>query len=132
VRSRRLLWILAAGTMLSGAAGFAALMAGMPAVIAAFGVARPIPAVEPANTIAAIDAAPLTDERRARRRPRCVECGWIESVREADAPGAGSAGREITVRLENGSSRVIVDDNPAAWRPGERVTIIDGLVGPGA
>ena len=33
---------------------------------------------------------------------------------------------EITVRLADGSSRVIIDAKPASWRPGERVIVIDG------
>ena len=33
---------------------------------------------------------------------------------------------EITVRLADGSSRMINDAKPARWRPGERVIVIDG------
>jgi len=33
---------------------------------------------------------------------------------------------EITVRLADGSSRVINDAKPARWRPGERVIVIEG------
>lgn len=82
----------------------------------------------------------------ARAKGRCAECGVIVSVREIDArdegagPGATSgavAGNQdelpvtsrhyaITVRLADGSSRVINDANPASWRPGERLIVIDG------
>ena len=55
----------------------------------------------------------------------------VPSVIANRAP-AGSAGGEITIRLMDGSSRVIADPNPAQWRPGERVMVIDGAVGPGA
>lgn len=83
----------------------------------------------------------------ARAKGRCAECGVIVSVREIGArdegagPGATSgavAGNQdelpvtairhyaITVRLADGSSRVINDANPASWRPGERLIVIDG------
>jgi len=62
---------------------------------------------------------------------KCRECGLIESIRETARQGEaillGSAAREITVRLDDGSNRVIVDMNPARWRLGERVSVIDGL-----
>jgi outer membrane lipoprotein SlyB len=70
----------------------------------------------------------------------------IESTRKIEAPdektGVNASGRiaaggetgrkpgrnyEITIRLRDGSMRVITDANPARWRHGERVTIIAGL-----
>jgi len=85
----------------------------------------------------------------ARARGRCAECGMIVSVRqiETHVKGAGhgaTAARasdqgelpapsighyEITVRLADGSSRVINDANPASWRPGERLIVIGGAGG---
>jgi hypothetical protein len=108
--------------MLLGTAGFAVLMA--RSLPGASREARPALSVE--------SAAPAAEpsERRVRRRPRCEECGRIESIGASHDPAESS--REITVRLDDGSSRVIVDANPAAWRPGERVMVIDGRVGPGA
>ena len=53
----------------------------------------------------------------------------------AENPGsapARSTNYEITVRLQDGSSRVMSDTNPGRWRLGERVKVIDGLAGPGA
>jgi len=108
-----------AATLL-GAAGFAVLMS--TSLAAASRKARPVPSVE-------LEAQPA--ESLARRKPRCAECGLVESVSASRAP-TGSAGREITIRLMDGSSRVIADPNPAEWRPGERVMVIDGVVGPGA
>jgi len=35
---------------------------------------------------------------------------------------------EITVRLEDGSSRVIAEANAPAWRAGDRVRIVDGVI----
>jgi hypothetical protein len=79
------------------------------------------------------------------RAYRCAECGVIESTREIEARDkssrANASGRiaaggeieetrarnyEITIRLQDGSMRVITDANPARWRYGERVTIIAG------
>ena len=34
----------------------------------------------------------------------------------------------ITVRFEDGSSRVIHEANPSAWRPGDRVKVINGAI----
>lgn len=86
------------------------------------------------------------------RAYRCAECGVIESTREIEAPdektgvnvpariAAGNRGEtegkpvrnyEITIRLRDGSMRVITDANPARWRPGERVKLIGGMDWPG-
>ena len=83
--------------------------------------------------------------RTTRARARCAECGVIQLTREIDTrnekTGAGAAGRtsaggeaeemptriyETVVRLQDGSIHVINDANPERWRPGERVTLIDG------
>ena len=82
------------------------------------------------------------------RAYRCAECGVIESTRKmkaaeertgVNAPGriAGSSrgeiegkparSYEITIRLQDGSMRVITDARSARWRQGERVTIIAGV-----
>jgi hypothetical protein len=72
---------------------------------------------------------------------KCAECGAVVSIRKPDnrraakrepaQPNAETAARaadyyEITIRLRDGSNRVITDVNPAAWRVGERVGVIDG------
>jgi hypothetical protein len=78
---------------------------------------------------------------------RCAECGLIVSMREIElrneSAGSGATGRglagkqgetkekstrrhELTIRLADGSSRVITEANPAKWRVGERVIVIDG------
>ena len=79
---------------------------------------------------------------------KCAHCGVIESTQEIEAPWDRTAvdasgrlmlctrvgdgrkpvrGREITIRLRDGSMRVIKDAKPAKWRHGEQVTIIAGL-----
>jgi len=81
------------------------------------------------------------------RADRCGECGVIVSTRAIEAPdentGVNASGRiaagnrgeikakpvrnyEITVRLRDGSMRVVTDANPARWRHGEKVIIIAG------
>jgi hypothetical protein len=101
------------------------------------GVVAPTKAAE-AVVVPAL-AAPVT------RSYWCSECGVIESAREievagektaAKSPPAGNRGGiaarpfrnyEITVRMQNGSMRVIKDPKPARWRQGERVTVIAGV-----
>lgn len=99
------------------------------------------PTEPPATVAAAAIAAPGV------RAYRCEECGVIESTRKIEAPdektgvnawgriAAGNRGEterkparnyEITIRLRDGSMRVIRDAKPAKWRHGERVTIIAG------
>jgi hypothetical protein len=77
----------------------------------------------------------------------CTDCGVIESTREIEGPdeqtGVGASGRmaaatrggievkplrnyEITVRMHDGSMRVIRDPKSAKWRQGEPVIIIAG------
>lgn len=100
----------------------------------------------PAKPPAAV-AAPAIAEAGAGAR-RCAECGVIESTREIETSdaktGVGASGwiavcsrneigrkrarsHEITIRLRDGSMRVITDAKPAKWRHGEQVTIIAGL-----
>jgi len=78
----------------------------------------------------------------------CAECGMIESTREIEvagekldvcAPGRSVAAKrskieakrirnyEVTIRLQDGSKRVITDAAPERWRQRERVTIIAGM-----
>lgn len=87
-----------------------------------------------------IDALPAV-------KARCDECGVIVSVRDIElrneSTGSGATGEtvagnnneaqvqstkshELTIRLADGSSRVINEASPAHWRLGERVIVIDG------
>lgn len=79
----------------------------------------------------------------ARPKRRCPECGVIASMHEIESSeknvslAVGSDAKksrpkaakryEFIVRLEDGSQRAITDANSAAWRLGERVSIIDGI-----
>lgn len=76
---------------------------------------------------------------------RCAECGMFVSMREVESEDTGpsTAGRtmagsrdgirvkttksyEITIRMADGSTRVIEAANPARWRTGERLIVIGG------
>ena|SRR5487761_1913200 len=102
-------------------------------------------AVAPAEASEAV-AVPVR-AAPATRSYWCAECGVIESAREIEGPdeqtGVGASGRmaagnrggleakpfrnyEITVRMRDGSMRVIEDHKSARWKPGELVTIIAG------
>jgi hypothetical protein len=109
-RTARRIWptlIASIAVILFSSAGFARMVgwAGSPGAI----LALDLPAGE------------------ARAGPRCPECGMIVSVREIEGRDDESPGsREFVVRLADGSTRVIGDANPGAWRTGERLIIIDG------
>jgi outer membrane lipoprotein SlyB len=98
--------------------------------------------------VLAPDRMPLVPAAsKSRTRASCAECGEIVSFREIErhdedtVPGAaggetaGNADKpranptrnyEITIRMADGSSRVIDGANPARWRTGERLIVIDG------
>jgi hypothetical protein len=138
-------WIMTATVMLLTTAGFAALVAGTPFLTGASRDSLSVSPVESAEPVTAIDAATLPVRALARLKAGCEECGVIESIRETQGHDKAvlvasakvaenqnrasmrSGSREITVRLEDGSSRVIVDSNPGTLRLGERVKVIDGI-----
>jgi hypothetical protein len=122
-------WIKTRATTLAGAAGCAALMAWMPLMLGASRNTLPISQIEDAGPGALIDAGTRPLKEFARGKMQCAECGSIESIREMERESETS---EITVRLQDGSSRVMIDTNPGRLRLGERVKVIDGLAGPGA
>ena len=121
--------IIASTTTLAGTAGFVALVAWMPLLLGASRATLPVPQIEDAKSGTTIDAGTQPLKGLARRNVKCEECGLIESIRETEKDSETS---EITVRLQDGSSRVMIDANPGTFRPGQRVKIIDGLTGPGA
>jgi len=78
-------------------------------------------------TIAAVVTSPVgaSETGTGTRTRRCPDCGMVESTRDV-AGTQPEQSREITIRLPDGSIRVITDANPAKWRNGERVSIISG------
>ena len=121
------------------------LIAGIAVILfSSAGIAR-IVGWNPSSTSGAGDILAL--DKFPAVKVRCVECGVIVSMREIEAHNEGTglgatdgavAGNqdetrvkstmsyEITVRLADRSSRVITDANPARWRPGAHVIVIDG------
>lgn len=134
------------------AGGLAVIWGWLPAPVTVSGDISPreyLPAAWAQPVVATALAAPRQEEMqgKARAGKKCAECGVIVSMRAIeghdDDSGPGAAGgttaggrddvrvrsiksHEITVRLADGSNRVIRDANPARWRPGERMIIIDG------
>jgi len=86
-------------------------------------VAAPTPAVA-----ALTSGAPAAGE--ALLKGRCDQCGVVETVRAtaatADSSADTSAGYEVTVRMRNGSTRMLLAASRATWRHGERIIVIDG------
>lgn len=93
------------------------------------------------------DDVSIPAQAGSRVRLKCGECGIVESLREIKPAGETSnpaaSGRgpklalneaaaksnkryEVTVRMRDGASRVFEESTPANWRPGERVSVIDG------
>lgn len=102
---------------------------------------------ELADTGNLLDDTSMPAQAGSRVRVKCGECGIVESLREIKPVGEASnpviTGRlakltsnetaakpnkryEVTVRMRDGASRVFEESTPANWRPGERVTFIDG------
>lgn len=136
-------------------AGMAAILAGATGIATAMiwlgaspGASDPAPVLD---SLPAAVAEHNVPERVAadgiRARPKCPGCGVIVSMREVDLQGEASSqavaggvltenseearltparSHEITIRMADGSGRVINHASPASWRPGERVVVIDG------
>ncbi len=103
-----------------------------PASAASFGDAQKLYTRNKARTSAAMAHAGNYGHRKAK----CPGCGAVVSMREimpdaiSDRPGAESLAQdlahyEFTIRMSDGSTRVITGINSEAWREGERVTVID-------
>ena len=82
-------------------------------------------AVAPGNDAQAAVSG-LPDAGELRPAAKCAECGVVESTRRVAQGGNLPALHEITVRLRDGSIRVSSQVNPAQWRVGERIILIDG------
>jgi hypothetical protein len=136
--------------ILLGIAGVARIMGWLPNSMGDFGniLATEVLSAASAKSVAEpVDMDLPQAPSNARSKRRCPECSVIVSMREIDASGPiaslGAVGQKVasnengmrgtsarsykfTVRLEGGSDRVIIDANPASWRPGQRVIVIDG------
>jgi hypothetical protein len=134
--SRLLLLVAGAAIILSSTAAIAHIMEWFPASATGSDAIR---APDEASPAIALDPLPLAVGRR-RGKTGCTGCGAIVSMRDVgasrgDKPGGPRAETsvqaahyyEFTIRMRDGSSRVITDANPSAWRVGERVHVIDSV-----
>ena len=78
-----------------------------------------ISAPEPLSETASAQSA-----HKVHVKPKCNECGVIESMRRVPPEGDSPAMYEIKVRMRDGSIRVNRDPNPANWRPGEHIILL--------
>jgi hypothetical protein len=136
--SHVLLLIAGALIVLSSTAALAHMMDWFPAPAAGPDEVRALDEYSSAVAPGALSHA----AGRSHRRAGCAGCGAIVSIRELGGSGvigsktAGAFAEvavqpakyyEFTIRLRDGSKRVITDANPAAWRVGERVNVIDSV-----
>ena len=136
--------------ILLGTSGFAAVTTWMPASTSDAGIvfaSDELPTPPAALLGAQAPRAPAPGEGDTRPTVKCAGCGVFASVREIqqpagkadpgtaggparrdqyDQPGKSTRSYEVTVRMNDGSSRVFMDPNPANWRPGQRVVLVDG------
>ena len=114
---------------------------GSPRSVAPLAGAALAPAKSP-GIASAKDAAALPEAGRVRvtpdTKPRCAECGVVESMREIDAAAAGIDRRggtgtlpaklakryELTLRMGDGSRHIIASAGKGGWKVGERVIAI--------
>jgi outer membrane lipoprotein SlyB len=54
--------------------------------------------------------------------------GGVMAGNEIEKRVKSSKGYEVTIRLEDGSSRVIHQSNAPAWQTGDRVKVVDGAI----
>jgi hypothetical protein len=93
-------------------------------------------AVSPAPTLALSAAA--EEGLASAVTDACTQCAVVISTRELTTPGggnpsaAGSGAKryekryEVTVRMQDGSIRILAQARPAVWRPRERLILIGG------
>ena len=140
-------WVAAIALVVLCGAGIAAFMAWIPA-----SSGKP---ADPAIVSQSVKPGGAARAQRAARTPVaavCAECGVVQSVHEIDTKdegsGIGAAGGavvggvlgnqekhvkstksyEITVRFDDGASRVISQSDPTGWRAGDRVRVINDVI----
>ena len=120
-------WIANAATTLLCAAGIASFMAWVPTASG-----------NPDKDTSLSERSPRSDQTAAATgdlastsvtRATCAGCGVVELVREIDIRGdhavESSRSYELTIRFQDGSTRVFNEATPRTWRPGARVMVID-------
>lgn len=66
------------------------------------------------------------DPGKVRVKPGCDECGVVGSVRRIALSGDAPGPYEMTVRMRDGSARVVGIASHRDWRPREHVILIGG------
>jgi hypothetical protein len=126
------IWIANVATTLLSAAGIAAYMAWLPTAIGnpadgATLTERSPMSAQPAA--AGGDIASASVSSHTPTRTTCAGCGVVELVREIDTRGdhavESTRSYELTIRFQDGSTRVFNEATPRTWRPGARVMVID-------
>jgi hypothetical protein len=64
--------------------------------------------------------------RKAKLKPKCNECGVVESMQRVSSDAGSPAIYEIKVRMRDGSMHISHDANPANWRRGQHVILVGG------
>jgi hypothetical protein len=126
------IWIANAATTLLCAAGLAPLMmwllttSGNPDEGTSLFERSPksVQAAAATGDLASVSVASHTPTRAT-----CAGCGVVELVREIDTRGDHAAestrSYELTIRFQDGSTRIFNEATPRTWRPGARVMVID-------
>jgi hypothetical protein len=126
------IWIANVATTLLCAAGIASFMAWVPTASGNPDADTSLSERSPKSDQAAAatgDLAATSVASHTPTRATCVGCGVVELVREIDSRGdhavESTRSYELTIRFQDGSTRVFNEATPRTWRPGARVMVID-------
>jgi hypothetical protein len=126
------IWIANVATTLLCAAGVASFMAWVPTASGYPDEDTSLSERSPKSVQAAAATGDLASASVASHTPTrapCAGCGVVELVREIDTRGdhavESTRSYELTIRFQDGSTRVFNEATPRTWRPGARVMVID-------
>ena len=126
------IWIANVATTLLCAAGIASFMAWVPTASGNPDEDTSLAERSPKSVQAAAATGDLALAGVASHTPTraaCTGCGVVELVREIDTRGdhavESTRSYELTIRFQDGSTRVFNEATPRTWRPGARIMVID-------
>jgi len=126
------IWIANVATTLLCTAGIASFMAWVPTASGNPDEDTSLSERSPKSVQAAAATGDLASASAASHTPTraaCAGCGVVELVREIDTRGdhavESTRSYELTIRFQDGSTRVFNEATPRTWRPGARVMVID-------
>jgi hypothetical protein len=126
------IWIANVATTLLCTAGIASFMAWVPTASGNPDKDTSLSERSPkSDQVAAAtgDLASTSVTSHTPTRATCAGCGVVELVREIDIRGdhavESTRRYELTIRFQDGSTRVFNEATPRTWRPGARVMVID-------